>query len=147
MFSLKKQERASASRRRPVGNFKVILQQWDDLEDVSLSGPKISLEPIKVDRDTADIFTAATEGTESEQIWDYLSYGPFSDEMALRDWLLGWENSKDPVFMVFRDKVTGQCGGMGGFMRIQPIYGVAEIGHIWFGLSCRIMFGLPKLSH
>ena len=135
MFSLKKQEIASAAKRRPVGNFKVILQQWDGLEGVSLSGLRTSVKPIEVNRDTADIFAAATEGKKSERIWDYLSYGPFSDETALLNWLIGWENSKDPVFMIFHDKATGGLGGMGSFMRIQPVYGVAEIGHIWFALS------------
>lgn len=36
---------------------------------------------------------------------------------------------------VFRDKTTGQLGGMGCFMRIQPVYGVVEMGRIWFALS------------
>ena len=119
----------------PPGNIKVALGQWDSFDDVTLSGLRTSVEPVKAELDTADIFAAATESEESKHIFDHLSYGPFTDKTAMRDWLLSWTDSKDPVFIVFRDKTTGKPGGMGCFMRIQTVYGVAEMGRIWFALS------------
>ncbi len=51
----------------------------------------------------------------------------------MRAWLDDCAASKDPVFVVYRDRATGRLGGMGSFMEIRPAAGVAEIGHIWFG--------------
>ena len=128
-------EIASATGRRSVGNTGVAKQHWNGLERIVLSGLRTSVEPAEADRDATGIFAAATEGEKSKRIWDYLSYGPFSDKKELQNWLLSYASSTDPIFMIFRDKVTDQIGGMGSFMRIQPAYGVAEIGRIWFGLS------------
>lgn len=128
-------EIASATGRRSVGNTVVAKQHWDGFKRVILSGLRISVEPVEADRDAAGIFAVATEGEKSERIWDYLSYGSFSDKTEVRNWLLGYTTSPDPIFMVFRDKMTSRLGGMGSFMRIQSDHGVAEIGNIWFGLS------------
>lgn len=128
-------EIASATGRRSVGNQVVTKQHWEGFEKIMLSGLRTSVESIDLDRDIDGIFTAATEGERSEQIWDYMSYGPFSNKIKWRNWLLNCVSSKDPAFVVFRDKMTKQIGGMGSFMRIQLANGVSEIGNIWFSLS------------
>ena len=128
-------EIASAKGRRSVENVVIKKQCWEGFEGTILSGPRTSVESVEVDRDTAGVFTAATEGKKSERIWDYMSYGPFSNKIELQNWLLSCMGSKDPVFVIFRDKVTRQIGGMGSFMRIQLANGVSEIGNIWFSLS------------
>lgn len=132
---LSEREIASATGRRPVENIVVTKQHWDGFKKVVLSGPRTSVEPAEANRDATGIFAAATESEKSGRIWDYLSYGPFSDKTELKNWLLSYASLADPIFMIFRDKVTNQIGGMGSFMRVQPAYGVAEIGHIWFSLS------------
>ena len=128
-----KKELASAAGRRPIGSAQVAPRRWEGFEGVRLSGPRTSLEPVVADRDTPDIFRAATEGEEPERIFDYLGYGPFSNEAEVHAWLVARQASKDPVFLVNRDRETGRLGGMGSFMEIRPAVGVAEIGHIWFG--------------
>ena len=133
---INEKEIASAAGRHPISNVEVAPQHWEDFEDVVLSGPKTVVKPVTADRDAADIFIAATiKGTESESIWQYLGYGPFTSEAAVRTWLLSCKTSKDPFFMSFHDKVTGRIGGMGAFMRIQSSTRVAEIGNIWFSLA------------
>ena len=129
------QEVASATEHRSVGNAVVTEQQWDGFKGVVLSGSRTLVEPVKADRDITDVLATAKEGEESERIWDYMSYGPFVDEAEVRSWLVDCTVSQDPIFVVFRDKMTNQVGGMGSFMRIQSDHGVAEIGNIWFGLS------------
>lgn len=96
---LRDQELASAAGRRPVSNVKVASQEWDDFEADVLSGLRTLVEPVESGRDATDIFAAATESEESKHIFDQLSYGPFSDKTAVRDWLLSWKNLKDPVFV------------------------------------------------
>ncbi len=126
-------ERASAAGRKSVGASKITPRIRENFQGVVLSGPRTSLEPVDAARDTRDIFRAATEGKESERIWDYMGSGPFSAEAEVHDWLLGCAASEDPLFVVYRDRATGRLGGMGSFMEIRPSAGVAEIGHIWFG--------------
>ncbi len=127
------QELASAANRRPIGNEKIAPRRWEGFQGASLSGPGTSLQPVDAERDTADIFKAATEGEEPERIFDYMNVGPFSNEEEVRALLVKRQASKDPVFVVYRDNATGHLGGMGSFMEIRPAVGVTEIGHIWFG--------------
>lgn len=127
------EELASAAGRRPVGAAPVAPRHREGFEGVVLHGARTSVEPLEPARDCADIFAAATGGCAPERIWDYLSVGPFADEAGVRAWLEDCAASKDPVFMVYRDRETGRPGGMGSFMEIRPAAGVAEIGHIWFG--------------
>ncbi len=127
------EEIASSASRRPIGNTEVAPGRWGGFEDVTLSGPRTSLEPVVADRDTPDIFKAATEGEDTDRIFDYMSAGPFSSEEQMHALLVERQASQDPVFVVYRDNATGRLGGMGSFMEIRPTVGVAEIGHIWFG--------------
>lgn len=128
-------EIASTAGRRSIGNNLVKKNQWEELKGVVLSGPRTLMGPVKADRDVADIFATIKEGEGSERIWDYMGYGPFTNEAEVRSWLADCTASQDPIFMVFRDKMTDRVGGMGSFMRIQSNHGVAEIGNIWFSLS------------
>ncbi|MCE2451933.1 MAG: GNAT family N-acetyltransferase [Nitrospinae bacterium] len=126
-------ELASAANRRPIGNAKVAPKPWAGFEGVALAGPRTSLEPVDADRDAADIFRAATEGKDTDRIFDYMNVGPFSSAAQVHALLVERQASQDPVFVVYRDNDTGRLGGMGSFMEIRPAVGVAEIGHIWFG--------------
>ena len=126
-------ELASATNRRPVGNAEVAPKPWEGFSGVALSGLRTSLEPVDADCDTPDIFCAATEGEDTDRIFDYMNVGPFSGEAEVHALLVERQASEDPVFVVYRDNATGRLGGMGSFMEIRPAIGVAEIGHIWFG--------------
>ena len=126
-------ELASAANRCPVGGAKVPPRRWEGFSGVALSGPRTSLEPVDADRDAAGIFRVATEGEDTDRIFDYMNVGPFSTEAQVHDLLVERQASRDPVFVAYRDNTTGHLGGMGSFMEIRPAVGVAEIGHIWFG--------------
>ena len=108
-------------------------RRWEGFSDVALSGPRTSLEPVDSERDAASIFLAATEGEDTDRIFDYMNVGPFSTEEQVHDLLVERQASQDPVFVVYRDNATDRLGGMGSFMEIRAHIGVAEIGHIWFG--------------
>ncbi|MCY3822389.1 MAG: GNAT family protein [Nitrospinae bacterium] len=126
-------ELASAANRRPIGNAEVAHSRWEGFQGVRLTGPRTSVEPVTAERDTADIFQAATGGEDTDRIFDYMNVGPFSGEEQVHALLIERQASTDPVFVVYRDNATGRLGGMGSFMEIRPAVGVAEIGHIWFG--------------
>ena len=127
------QELASAANRRPIANEKIAPRRWEGFLGARLSGPRTSTEPVDAERDAAGIFRAATEGEDTDRIFDYMNVGPFSGEEEVRALLIERQASTGPVFVVYRDNATGRLGGMGSFMEIRPAIGVAEIGHIWFG--------------
>ena len=126
-------ERASAAARRPIGSAEVTQSRWEGFEGSVLTGRRTVVEPVDPDRDAAGLYAAGIEGEEPDRIWDYLGYGPFAGAEAVRDWLRECTASKDPLFMVYRDRATGVPGGMGSFMEIRQAVGVGEIGNIWFG--------------
>ena len=126
-------ERASAAGRRGIDGRPVA-----DAGRASITGPVLhgrcaTVEPIDPARDADAIFRIGREGTDPDRIWDYLAYGPFAEVAAVEDWLAGCAASRDPVFMVYRDRASGEPGGMGSFMELRPAVGVGEIGNIWFG--------------
>ena len=153
------QELASAANRRPIANEKIAPRRWEGFLGASLSGPGTSIEPVDAERDTADIFRAATEGENTDRIFDYMNVGPFSGDEQVHALLIERQASTDPVFVVYRDNATGRLGGMGSFMEIRPAIGVAEIGHIWFGrdwqrgaratevLSLKMRYALDTLGY
>ena len=126
-------ELASAANRRPIRGAEVTPRRWEGFMGVSLSGPRTSLEPVDAERDAAGIFLAATEGEDTDRIFDYMNVGPFSTEAQVHGLLVERQASQDPAFVVYRDNSEGHLGGMGSFMEIRAHIGVAEIGHIWFG--------------
>jgi RimJ/RimL family protein N-acetyltransferase len=94
---------------------------------------RIRLEPIDPARHAADLFAAAHDGSPAAaRLWDYLAYGPFESEAAMRAWLEDCAKQSDPLFFALVDRGTGRALGMASYLRITPSQGVIEIGHIWF---------------
>lgn len=63
-------------------------------------------------------------------IWDYMPYGPFDDAAAYLAWTQAMAPLHDPCFYALRDRATGRCGGVAGYLRITPESGTIEVGHI-----------------
>lgn len=96
-----------------------------------LSGERVVLAPVEPDRDAGALF-AATHGGADARLWDYLPYGPFADAGSLRAWLAQSARSEDPLFFTLLDRVSGLPSGRAAYMRMEPVHGVIEIGHIFF---------------
>jgi RimJ/RimL family protein N-acetyltransferase len=101
--------------------------------DIRLEGGLVRLEPVDPDRHTADLFDAAHGLGADPALWRYLPYGPFADAGEMGAWVAGCAASADPQFMAIVDAASGRALGMASYMRIEPVHGVIEIGHIWFG--------------
>lgn len=67
---------------------------------------------------------------ESDAIWDYLPYGPFSSEVGYIRWVKDMAALKDPWFYAVRELESGQVGGVMSYLRIAPEAGSIELGHI-----------------
>jgi len=64
------------------------------------------------------------------QSWTYLSNDPPQDIMGYEAWLTRATASEDPLFHVIHDGVAGRPAGIAAFLRIDPVNGVIEVGHI-----------------
>ena len=61
--------------------------------------------------------------------WTYLPYGPFGSAGELRTWMERTCTGDDPLFHTILD-CEGQPVGLASYLRIDPINGGIEVGHI-----------------
>ncbi|MBL8687543.1 MAG: GNAT family N-acetyltransferase [Rhodospirillaceae bacterium] len=94
-----------------------------------IDGKTVRLEPIEPARHVADLYEVSKS---DDTLWNYMGYGPFADQAAMKTWLDGCAASSDPLFFAIIDKATARTVGMLSFMRIDAKGGAIEIGHIWF---------------
>ncbi|MBK9625968.1 MAG: GNAT family N-acetyltransferase [Rhodocyclaceae bacterium] len=66
------------------------------------------------------------------RMWTYLPSGPFADITAYRQWLDKMAPSNDPLFFTIIDKSTERAVGLAAFLRIDPVMGCIEVGHLNF---------------
>lgn len=64
--------------------------------------------------------------------WTYLPYGPFKDKEAYLTWLEGCAQSEDPLFFAIIDSISNRAVGLASYLRITPVMGVIEVGHLKF---------------
>jgi RimJ/RimL family protein N-acetyltransferase len=77
-------------------------------------------------RHAATLWTAV-EG--HDDIWTYMSYGPFADLAAFSQWLAGRVELDDPYSYAIVDG-AGRAVGIATLMEIRPTMRVIEVGHI-----------------
>jgi RimJ/RimL family protein N-acetyltransferase/GNAT superfamily N-acetyltransferase len=97
-----------------------------------LQGQYVCLEPLDPARHGNDLF-AASSGETAEDLWRYLSDGPYPDSAAFEPWLRKAAATDDPLFYAVVDSATGRTEGRLTFMRIDQANGVIETGNILFG--------------
>lgn len=100
---------------------------------IPLTGVDVTLEPMEPAKHAADLYEASHGTEEALRIWDYLTYGPWSDVVAYQAFLRGQSASFDPIFYAIRSNKTGKYCGQASFLDNHAQNGVTEIGHIWFG--------------
>jgi RimJ/RimL family protein N-acetyltransferase len=73
-----------------------------------------------------------THGVEKEQLWLYLSDGPFADRVSFRAYLEKRAKSDDPLSLAIIHNATGKAVGHASYMRITPDHRVIEVGNIFY---------------
>lgn len=101
----------------------------------ALEGRYARLERLDADQHAGDIHRA---NTASDEIWDYLPYGPFLSASAYHRWARDMAGLADPVFYAIRDLSSGHWCGVASYLRITPEAGTIEVGHINYA---------PELQH
>ncbi len=100
-------------------------------ERVTLEGRHVRLEPLSsVHGD--ELYQASTVA-DADQRFKWLFENAPGDRAAFDIWLEKSSASQDPLFFAVIDKASGRVAGRQTLMRIDPAFGVVEIGNIYWG--------------
>ncbi len=101
-------------------------------ERIVLEGGYARLEPLDPARHGADLLTSAQQPGADDRFL-YLFEETPADMAAFTPWLEQAAKSSDPLFFAVVDQATGRVEGRQSLMRIDPVHGVIEVGHILWG--------------
>ncbi|MDE0326900.1 MAG: GNAT family protein [Candidatus Poribacteria bacterium] len=96
------------------------------------AGKFISLSPINPQTDVAELYECSHGSDVKEQIWTYMSYGPFDSTHDMHKWLEEGARSEDPLFFTVHHLESKQRVGMVSFLNIVSDMRRLELGHIWY---------------
>src|SRR5258705_2553064 len=114
---------------QPIGR---ALDRWTERPQpprTPLVGRYCSIEKLDAERHAADLYAAFSE-TPDARIWTYTPAGLFSNLAQYADYVREEAVKPDPLHHAIIDNLTGKPVGTAALMRIDPINGVIEIGHI-----------------
>ena len=80
-----------------------------------------------------DLYAAGHESEQALKIWDYLAYGPWASVEDYTATMRAQSASFDTIFYAIRPLESERFEGQSSYLDINPLMGVIEIGHIWFG--------------
>ena len=107
-----------------------------------MHGRTVTLEPLDAERHAADLWRAVLK---SDQVWQWLSDGPFASESAFTASIAAKQSAPDAVFYAILTEEVGYppsplstqavlrqrvALGYASFMRMDPAHGVIEVGNI-----------------
>lgn len=98
---------------------------------VSLSGTYCRIEPLSVAQHGEDLFEAISLSPDGRD-WTYMFCGPFSDKADYYAYLEQAAASRDPMHYAIIDLATTRAVGTFSLMRVDPVNGVVEVGHVVF---------------
>ena len=97
----------------------------------AMVGEWCRVEPLDFDQHAKEL-SGAYLGTKDDRNWTYLPYGPFGSSEDYCNWLKTNCLGDDPLFHAVIDLKTETAVGVASYLRIQPIVGVIEVGHIHY---------------
>lgn len=97
-----------------------------------MEGRYVRLEPLDIDKHGDELFEAATAG-DSDGRFRWLPENTPQTREEFQPWLEAAQASPDPMYFAVIDLRTGKVAGRQTMMRMDPVNGVSEIGHIHWG--------------
>lgn len=88
------------------------------------------VEPLDIDLHSADLYAALADDADGRN-WTYLGIDAPPTLDDYRTWLGTVAGGDDPLFHAILDE-SGAPAGVAAFLRIDPVNGVIEVGHINF---------------
>ena len=96
---------------------------------VTLHGRYVTLEPLDAARHSADLWEAVGG---HDELWAWMAQGPYSDATGMMTGLDKWRAANSAVLLAIVPGKTGRAAGWSSYMRIEPTYGVIEVGNVMF---------------
>lgn len=119
----------------PLGTPVKSLARVDSPRRTDYKGKFIVLSPINPQADAEELYKCTHGSDQKEQIWTYMSYGPFNNSHSMRQWLEGGAQSNDPLFFTVHHRELKHRVGMVSFLNIISDMRRLELGHIWYSLD------------
>ena len=116
----------------PVGNIIKSTAPVGLPERTDYKGRFITLSPVNPQDDVTDLYECSHRSDIKEQIWTYMSYGPFDNTHNMHKWLEEGAESEDPLFFTVHHLESKQRVGMVSFLNIVSDMRRLELGHIWY---------------
>jgi len=110
-----------------------------------LEGRYCRLERLDPVRHTAELYEA--NSADDGRGWTYMAYGPFSSQDEYAEWVKKVAASQDPFFYTVIDKRSGRAAGVASLMRIDPVNGVIEVGHIKYSPALQRTIGATEAMY
>ena len=139
------------SLNQPIG---FPLESWRSCEHpkgTDMNGRLCRLTPVSCNEHSEDLYQAYALDPEGRN-WTYLPYGPFATLAEFQSWIDVHCLGDDPCFYAVIDQITGKAVGLASYLRINPVVGVIEVGHIHFSplmqgsaISTEAMYLMMKL--
>ena len=98
-----------------------------------LGGNTVELVPQDARVHAADLYAAGHDSEQALWTWDYLAYGPWASLEDYRATMRAQSATFDTIFYAIRPLDSEHFHGQSSYLDINPLMGVIEIGHIWFG--------------
>ncbi len=98
----------------------------------SYAGRFVHLDPVDPDKDVDELYRNSHGSDDHTRLWTYMSYGPFSNDAAMKEWLRDCKSSTDPLFLTVRATDVDQCVGVVSFLNINTVMRTLELGNIWY---------------
>ncbi len=111
------------------------MQSWQRPEKHTHHGTYVTVRPLDASTDYPALFLAGHRTPAHLYTWQYLPYGPFSNEQTFATWLIERQSMSDPLFHTVCHAHTNQPVGIITIMSIFPEFGRAELGHIWYDVD------------
>jgi RimJ/RimL family protein N-acetyltransferase len=111
--------------RQPIG-LPVDVTAARKPEAVVLEGRFGRVERLDAMRHVTDLWSVFKD---HDHIWTYMSYGPFAEPAAFRDWLSERERLEDPFSYAIVNS-SNRAVGIATLVQIRPTMRVVEVGHI-----------------
>ena len=116
----------------PVGNIVELIAHVDLPQRADYAGKFIRLSPVNPQTDVAELYECSHGSDVKEQLWTYMSYGPFDNKHSMQTWLTEGARSEDPLFFTVHHLESKQRIGMVSFLNIVSDMRRLELGHIWY---------------
>lgn len=110
----------------------LFLGPWQVPEITRLAGRYVTVERLDPQRDCADLYRVSHTPPEAQDLFRFMSFGPFDSQPAMLSWLEGIAPGRDPLYFSVLDHSAGQRVGMISLLNIFPAHGRAELGNIWY---------------